>query len=97
MLRKKKTRDQTLTPQDYEHLGRDFESLLIKDYIDVLHSTPRQIWSSFVRGLFVGLGGVVGATIGAAALFAILVFLGQHLPIVGPYLQAAGKALQHGR
>ena len=82
LFRKKTPKSRGLGPQDYEKLGRDFENLLIKDYIEVLHSTPRQVWSAFVRGLFTGLGGVVGATLGVAILLFILSLLGE-IPFVG--------------
>jgi hypothetical protein len=97
LFQKKKPKSNRLDAKDYEKLGRDFEDILIKDYIEVLHSTPRQIWSSFVRGLFTGLGGVVGATVGVAILAAILLYVGPHIPVVGQYLKAAGDTIKSGR
>ena len=71
---------------DYEQLGKSVESALITDYVMILHSTKRQIWSSFVRGAFGGLGGVVGATVGVALLLAILQIFGA-TPLIGHYFE----------
>jgi hypothetical protein len=78
---------------NYEQLGKTVEDALISDYIYLLHSTKRQIWSSFVRGTFAGLGGVVGATIGVAILVAILHQFGG-APVIGHYFQNAGDTIQ---
>lgn len=80
------------TGVDYEKLGRAVEETLVKDYVYLLHSTRRQIWSSFVRGVFVGLGTVVGATIVVALLVALLQQLGA-LPNIGHYFQSIGQEL----
>jgi hypothetical protein len=80
----------------YARLGKAVEEMLVKDYVEFLHSTRRQIWSSFVRGVFMGLGSVVGATVVVALLLAILQLLGG-TPLVGQYLKPIGDALSHGR
>lgn len=80
---------------NYERLGKAVEDALILDYIYVLHSTKRQIWSSFIRGVFAGLGGVVGATVGVAALVALLQLFGG-TPVVGEWFQQLGQTIQHG-
>jgi hypothetical protein len=64
------------TPEDYEKLGRAIESALIDDYIDLLGNTRRQIKGAFVRGLFTGFGGVVGATVVVALVVWLLHLLG---------------------
>jgi hypothetical protein len=82
---------------NYEKLGKAVEDALILDYIYVLHSTRRQIWSSFVRGLFAGLGGVVGATVGVAVLVALLQLFGG-APVIGQFFQELGNTIQnHGQ
>lgn len=78
---------------NYEKLGKAVEDALVLDYVYVLHSTKRQIWSSFVRGLFAGLGGVIGATVGVAALVAILQVFGG-APVVGQFFQTLGQTIQ---
>ena len=85
-----------LNAAGYERLGKAVEEMLVKDYVELLHSTKRQIWSSFVRGMFMGLGSVIGATVVVALLLAILQLLGG-TPLVGHYLKPIGDALSHGR
>jgi hypothetical protein len=77
----------------YEKLGRAAEEVLVKDYIEMLHSTRRQIWSSFVRGIFFALGGIVGTTLVLGLVVATLNFLGG-APLIGHYLRDIGNAIQ---
>lgn len=79
---------------NYERLGKAVEDALILDYVYILHSTRRQIWSSFMRGFFAGLGGVVGATVGVTALVAVLFALGNsHVPGVSQFFQNLGHTI----
>jgi hypothetical protein len=81
---------------NYERLGRAVEDALILDYIYVLHSTKRQIYSSFMRGVFAGMGGVIGATVGIALLLGLLALLGG-LPVVGHLFTQIGHSIEgHG-
>src|SRR5262249_6370644 len=79
---------------NYEQLGKAVEDALILDYVYVLHSTRRQIWSSFVRGLFAGLGGVIGATVGVGLLVAILQLFGG-APVIGHFFQQLGNTIEN--
>ncbi|MDB5178775.1 MAG: hypothetical protein JWN01_718 [Patescibacteria group bacterium] len=79
---------------NYEKLGKAVEDALILDYLYVLHSTRRQIWSSFVRGLFAGLGGVIGATVGVAILVGLLQIFGG-APVIGHFFQDLGQTIQN--
>jgi len=74
----------------YEKLGRGLEEVLVKDYLYYIGSTRRQIWSAFLRGVFLGLGGVVGATLVVALLLFILHQLGG-VPVLGPLFQGIGN------
>ena len=78
---------------DYERLGRAVEDALILDYVYILHSTRRQIWSSFMRGLFAGLGGIIGATVGVALLVALLQLFGG-APVVGHFFTQIGQTIE---
>ena len=80
---------------NYEALGRSVEEALIKDYIYVLHSTRRQIWSSFIRGIFAGLGSVIGATLVVGVLLGLLQLFGG-APLVGHYFKDIGDSI-HSR
>ncbi|HUC87167.1 MAG TPA: DUF5665 domain-containing protein [Candidatus Saccharimonadales bacterium] len=73
------------TPADYERLGRVIEATMITDYVQLLGNTRRQIWLSFVRGVFTGLGTVVGATVVVALIVWILHLFGG-VPVVGQFL-----------
>lgn len=85
--------DKKPTDKDYEKLGRTVEGMMINDYIDLLGNTRRQIASSFIRGIFMGLGTVLGATIVVTLLVWLLGWLGA-LPVIGEYLQGAGSTIQ---
>jgi len=80
-------------PVDYEKLGRQLEQVLIKDHVELLFDTRHQLFLSFMRGIFGGLGGVIGATVGVAALVFLLHQLGG-LPVVGHYLNNIGRTLK---
>jgi hypothetical protein len=80
---------------NYEKLGKAVEDALILDYIYVLHSTRRQIYSSFVRGVFAGLGGVIGATVGVAVLLALLSLFGG-VPVIGHWFTKVGQTIEGG-
>lgn len=96
LFRKKSPKPSALGPKEYERLGRDFEKILIKDYIEVLHSTPRQIWSAFTRGLFTGLGGVVGATVGVAVLLFVLSLFSE-TPFVGDIFKNLSDTIENAK
>jgi hypothetical protein len=86
--------DHKKTGINYERLGKAVEDALILDYIYVLHSTRRQIWSSFVRGLFAGLGGVLGATVGVTLLVALLQIFGA-TPVIGQFFKGLGQTIEN--
>jgi hypothetical protein len=81
---------------DYEKLGKTVEKLLVNDYIHFLGSTRKQIWGSFVRGIFAGLGGVIGASLVVALLLFVLRYLGG-APVVGHFFQTVSHNIHTGK
>lgn len=58
--------------RDFQKLGKTLSKVLAKDYMHVAENWRRFIWLSFVRGIFIGLGGVIGATLVLAVLLWVL-------------------------
>lgn len=67
-----------LKPKQYEDLGRIVASVYETGYLDAAKSYRM----SFIKGMFQGLGGVIGATILVALLLWVLSFFDQ-LPFIG--------------
>ena len=78
---------------NYEQLGKSIENILVKDYIYFLGSTKRQIWGALVRGIFTGLGGVIGATLVVALLLTLLHYLGG-APFIGHYFKTISDSIK---
>lgn len=89
----KTTEAKQLEKTDYEKLGKAVEASLVKNYIQLLSSSRHLIWSSFVRGIFTGLGTVIGATLVVALLLWILSFFGT-FPIIGEFFRSVGESLK---
>ncbi len=78
--------------REYARLGKALTRAIVRDNIQVAHNWKRFITINFIRGLFVGLGSVIGATILVAiALWLLNVFGG--LPVVGDWFEAIRGAL----
>jgi hypothetical protein len=80
---------------DYEKLGKTIEQVMVKDYIHFIGSTRQQIWGSFVRGVFAGFGGVIGASLVVALFIFILQYLGG-VPVVGHYFHNISQTIHTG-
>ncbi|PSO43120.1 hypothetical protein BRC19_02235 [Candidatus Saccharibacteria bacterium QS_5_54_17] len=78
--------------QEYARLGKALTRAIVRDNIQVTHNWKRFITVNFVRGLFVGLGSVVGATLLVALVLWLLNVFGG-LPIVGDWFEAISSAL----
>lgn len=70
-------------PVEYEQLGRLLQSV----YETGFFNKKRMFMMMFVRGVFTGLGGVVGATLVLALLLWILSFF-QEIPLIGPLFES---------
>ena len=76
-----------------QQLGRAVEEMLVKDYVELLGSTKHLVWHSFVRGVFTGLGGVVGATVMVALLLWVL-SLFVDFPLIGEFVKQFREGIQ---
>ena len=81
-LSKKPKDKKSPKPIDYEHLGRALESIIITGYFD----KKRVLKMSFFRGVFTGLGSIIGATIVVALVLWILSLL-ESIPFIGPIIE----------
>ena len=81
------------TDEDYQKLGRVVESALIVDYVELLGDTRRQMRLSFFRGIAMGFGSVIGATVVVALIVWLLHVFGG-LPVIGHFLTDTGKTFQ---
>ena len=79
----KKRVGKNLTVKEYEKLGRTLESIFEGGYID--HKRVYRI--NFVRGLFFGLGSVLGGTIIIAFALWFLSFFTE-IPIIGNFVES---------
>lgn len=81
------------TDEEYAKLGKLLVKAIVRDNINVTHGWWRYIGISFLRGLFMGLGSVVGATI----LVAISIWLlnaFDWLPVIGEWLDVFSSELE---
>ena len=68
------------TPKEFEALGRIVSSIFETGYLDKKQAYK----TSFIKGVFGGFGGVVGATVVVALIIWILSLFG-NVPLVGRF------------
>lgn len=78
----KKTTQKPPKKVDYEQLGRALESIVVTGYFD----KKRVLKMAFYRGIFTGLGSIIGATIVVALLLWVL-SLFESVPFIGPIFE----------
>lgn len=87
-------KDKTATAEeDYERLGKLLVRAIRRDNIYVSHSWLHFILASLVRGLFMGLGSVLGATI-LVALAVWILNTFDWLPLIGEWFDSMQRSLQ---
>ncbi len=74
---------------DYEKLGRMVSAIYEFGYID----KKKLYLMSFVKGLFAGLGGVIGATILAALIIWVL-SLFSSVPLIGHFSEKVRSTIE---
>lgn len=85
----RKKRAPGFTPEDYTRLGKQ-----VVELYDELKPNRRALYrTNFIKGILSGLGGVVGATVGIAALLWLLSLFGQ-VPFIGHFVDSVKHTLQ---
>lgn len=77
------------TAKDYEQLGRIVASVYETGYLDAAKSYKQ----SLIKGVFGGVGGVLGATIGVALLLWALSLFNE-LPLIGAFVDKAEQTIE---
>jgi hypothetical protein len=68
-------------------MAKDMEHTTIADYIQLLNSPKKLIWTNFVAGISRGVGFAIGFTIIASTIVVVLqVMIQWNLPIVGHFI-----------
>lgn len=85
----KSASETTASKRDYEQVGRAVEAIFVSGHYDKF----RLYRMSFARGVFQGLGSVIGATIVIAILLWVLSLL-EALPLIGDLFEAAQETVE---
>lgn len=80
-------------PKDYQKLGRSLASVIEKDAFEMHHHFW---WRSFLRGLLIGFGTALGATIGIGLLLWTLGLL-DSVPLIGKLFDNVRETIQQGQ
>lgn len=88
---KKEAKPSSLSSKQYEELGRIVASVYETGYLDAAKSYKM----SFIKGMFQGLGGVIGATL-LVALLLWLLSLFNELPFLGDIVDQVQTTVDEG-
>jgi len=77
------------TPKEYEQLGRAVASIFETGYLDKKQAYK----TSFIKGVFGGLGGVIGATLVVTLLVWILSWFGS-VPLIGRFADKINNTVE---
>lgn len=75
--------------KDPKQVAKALEVLFASEYID----TKRLHWENFIRGMFFGAGGVIGASVFIAILLWFL-SLFDTVPVIGPLLDNTKNTIE---
>lgn len=91
----KKSLNSPSTDEEYADLGKALTRAIVSDNIKVADNWLRFITVNFVRGLFVGLGSIIGATILVAVVIWLLNAF-DSLPVIGEWFERLQGSIQSG-
>ncbi|MEX0748704.1 MAG: DUF5665 domain-containing protein [Candidatus Saccharimonadales bacterium] len=83
----------TPSEKDYARLGKTLEKVLLQYNLQVTRHWGKFIALSFVRGLFMGLGSIIGATLLVALIVWLLNIFGG-LPVFGEWFDALRESIR---
>ena len=69
---------------ELHNITRELNTLNNHRFVRLYNSVPKMLWFQFLRGVFFGLGSVVGATIVVSVLISFLSQV-EFIPIVGEW------------
>ncbi|MEB3100612.1 DUF5665 domain-containing protein [Ferviditalea candida] len=76
-------------------LAADMEKVQIADYVQLLNSPRKLIWTNLIAGISRGVGIAIGVTVFAAGILYVLQLLGAlNLPIIGDFIAELIKIVQ---
>lgn len=78
--------------KDPKQVAKALEVLFASEYID----TKRLHWENFIRGIFFGAGGVIGASVFIAILLWFL-SLFDTVPVIGPLLDNTKNTIEQSQ
>ena len=82
-----------LSDQDYTELGRAVERIIRKDYIELALNKRRLLAVSLLRGLAIGFGSVLGATILVGLVLWVL-SLFDTAPVIGEWINDIRQTIE---
>ncbi|MFH5182847.1 DUF5665 domain-containing protein [Paenibacillus sp. TAB 01] len=78
------------------HVANQMEKTQIADYVQLLNSPRRLIWTNILAGISRGVGIAIGFTVFATTILYFLKMLGAlNLPIIGDYIAEIVKHVQY--
>lgn len=89
LKRRSKQSPKEIEAVDYEQLGRMLETVFMTGYVN----RARYFRMAFLRGVFTGLGSIIGATIVVALLLWVLSIF-EVIPLIGPVLEDIQQAVE---
>ncbi len=80
----------SISNSEFERIGRSMVNIAQTGYIN----RRRLYWLSFVKGIFSGVGGVIGATIVIALLLWVLSWMSE-VPLIGDFAERVQDTIQN--